>query len=103
MVILYLTRVLAVKSAKKTAYIAAKTVRIGLNSDMLNGTMVTREFILKEVKYIKGIQDVYVIRGEAVDKQFGPGFKNENPRDAIDYKVLKTGKPIYVFDENLKN
>jgi len=101
--ILYLTRSLAVKSAKQTAFIAANTVRIGLNSDMLNGTMATREFILKEVKYIKGIQDVYVIRGEAVDKQFGPGFKNENPRDAIDYEVLKTGKPVYVFDENLKN
>jgi methyl-accepting chemotaxis protein len=101
--ILYLTRALAVKSAKQTAFIAANTVRIGLNSDMLNGTMATREFILKEVKYIKGIQDVYVIRGEAVDKQFGPGFKNENPRDAIDYEVLKTGKPVYVFDENLKN
>mgnify|MGYP001626173477 FL=1 len=101
--ILYLTRALAIKSAKQTAYIAANTVRIGLNSDMLNGTMATREFILKEVRYIKGIKDVYVIRGEAVDKQFGPGFKNENPRDAIDYKVLETGKPIYVFNENLKN
>ncbi|GAB6077575.1 methyl-accepting chemotaxis protein [Hydrogenobaculum acidophilum] len=101
--ILYNTRVLAIKSAKQTAYIAANTVRIGLNSDMVNGTMATREFILKEVKYIKGIKDVYVIRGEAVDKQFGPGFKNENPRDTIDYKVLETGKPIYVFNENLKN
>ncbi|MFP3159664.1 MAG: methyl-accepting chemotaxis protein [Hydrogenobaculum sp.] len=101
--ILYLTRALSIKAAKQTANIAANTVRIGLNSEMLNGTMANREFILKEVKYIKGIKDVYVIRGEAVNKQFGPGFKNENPRDNIDEKVLKTGKPIYVFDENLKN
>jgi len=35
---------------------------------MLNRTMANREFILKETKYIKGIKDVYVIRGEAVDK-----------------------------------
>jgi len=101
--ILYLTRALSIKAAKQTANIAANTVRIGLNSEMLNGTMANREFILKEVKYIKGIKDVYVIRGEAVNKQFGPGFKNENPRDNIDEKVLKTGKPMYVFDENLKN
>jgi methyl-accepting chemotaxis protein len=101
--ILYLTRALSIKAAKQTANIAANTVRIGLNSEMLNGTMANREFILKEVKYIKGIKDVYVIRGEAVDKQFGPGFKNENPRDNIDEKVLKTGKPMYVFDENLKD
>ena len=101
--ILYLTRALSIKAAKQTANIAANTVRIGLNSEMLNGTMANREFILKEVKYIKGIKDVYVIRGEAVNKQFGPGFKNENPRDNIDEKVLKTGKPIYVFDENLKD
>ena len=101
--IIYNTRTLAIKSAKETASIAANTVRIALNSDMINGTMASREFILKEVKYIKGIKDVYVIRGEAVDKQFGPGFKNEKPRDAIDYKVLNTGKPIYTFDENLKN
>ncbi|MGC8676842.1 MAG: hypothetical protein ACP5UF_01260 [Hydrogenobaculum sp.] len=103
MVILYLTKVLIIKRAKKTAYIVANTIRIGLNSDMLNGIMVTRDFTLKEVEYVKGIQDVYIIRGEAIDKQFRPAFKNENPRDAIDYKVLKTGKPIYVFDENLKN
>jgi len=101
--ILYLTRALSIKAAKQTANIAANTVRIGLNSEMLNGTMANREFILKEVKYIKGIKDVYVIRGEAVNKQFGPGFKNEKPRDNIDEKVLKTGKPMYVFDENLKN
>jgi len=101
--ILYLTRALSIKAAKQTANIAANTVRIGLNSEMLSGTMANREFILKEVKYIKGIKDVYVIRGEAVNKQFGPGFKNENPRDNIDEKVLKTGKPMYVFDENLKN
>jgi len=101
--LLYNTRALSIKAAKQTANIAANTVRIGLNSEMLNGTMANREFILKEVKYIKGIKDVYVIRGEAVNKQFGPGFKNENPRDNIDEKVLKTGKPMYVFDENLKN
>ena len=100
---LYSTRVLSIKAAKQTANIAANTVRIGLNSEMLNGTMANREFILKETKYIKGIKDVYVIRGEAVDKQFGPGFKNENPRDRIDDEVLKAGKPMYVFDENLKN
>lgn len=101
LVVLYNTRVLAVKSAKQTAQIAANTVRIGLNSEMLNGTMANREFILKEVRYIKGIKDVYVIRGPAVDKQFGPGFKNEVPRDKIDYEVLNSGKPKYVLSENL--
>ncbi len=100
--IAYNTKLLALKSADQTANIAANTVRIGLNSEMINGTMANREFILKEVKYIKGIKDVYVIRGSAVDKQFGPGFKNENPRDKIDLDVLKTGKPKYVFSENLK-
>lgn len=103
MAILYNTKLIALKSAKQTASIAANTVRIGLNSEMLNGTMANREFILKEVKYIKGIKDVYIIRGPAVNKQFGPGFKNEVPRDKIDLEVLKTGKPKYVFKEGLNH
>lgn len=85
-----------------TANIAAQTVRIGLNAEMLNGTISQREFLLKEIKYIKNIKDVYVIRGKAVDNQFGPGFPNEKPRDKIDLEVLKEGKPTYVFKEGLR-
>ena len=88
------------KSTLQKANAAATYVRDGLTAHMVNGIMDKREFFLNNIKNHKDIKDFWIIRSDAVIKQFGPGFKNEGARDEIDKEVLKTGKVKYTVTEN---
>ena len=90
--------------AIKRAYLAADIVKETLTSHMINGTMDKRETFLTSISQIKEIKDLWIIRGDNVSKQFGKSEnRNEKPKDAIDEKVLKTGKVITLPSESLKS
>lgn len=90
--------------AIKRAYLAADIVKETLTSHMINGTMDKRETFLTSISQIKEIKDLWIIRGDTVSQQFGKSAnRNEKPRDAIDEKVLKTGKVITLPSESLKS
>jgi len=86
-------------SAKTKAYLVAQSVKNGLTAHMVNGMMKNRDFFINETKELKNIDNIWIVRSDAVNKQFGSG--NEVVKDAIDKKVLKTGNPIEVINENL--
>ena len=87
------------KSALDKANSTAIYVRDGLTAHMVNGIMDKREFFLNNIKNHKDIKDFWIIRSPKVVAQFGPGFKNEGARDAIDKEVIKTGKMRYTITE----
>ncbi len=91
----------SVKASERTSKVVAELVRIGLNAHMMTGTMDRRDFFLKAIKDLEGVKEMYVIRGEAVSKQFGKGREQERPRDRFDLEVLKTGKPYEEMKETL--
>ncbi len=81
-----------IENAEKRALLTAEVVKSGLTAHMVNGMMDKRAYFLNEIENIENISSIWIARSPTVIKQFGQGFNNELPRDAIDRKVLKTGE-----------
>ncbi len=88
-------RYFALSTAEDQARTAAEIVRVHLTESMVNGTISKRKTFLERLAGVKGLLDVWVVRGPAVVKQFGPGFESEQRRDAIDEEVIATVKPYF--------
>ncbi len=83
-----------IKSAEKRAMLTAEVVKSGLTAHMVNDIMDKRSYFLKQIEEIENISALWIVRSPAVIKQFGEGFNNETARDAIDKKVLSSGKVL---------
>jgi len=86
-------------SAKTKAQLVAQSVKNGLTAHMVNGIMSNRDFYIDQTKNLQHIDDIWIIRSEAVKKQYGDG--SELIHDDIDKKVLKTGIAIEQVDEEI--
>ena len=81
-----------IHNADRSGRIIAELVRDGLTAHMMTGTMDMRHYFLNQIENIKEIEDLWIVRGEAVIKQFGRGENDEAVRDELDIQALKTGK-----------
>jgi len=86
-------------SAKTKAELVAQSVKNGLTAHMVNGIMANRDFYINQTKNLQHIDDLWIIRSDAVKKQYGDD--KEPMRDKIDEKVLKTGVSIAKVDEQM--
>ncbi len=93
----------AIQSAVKKAELAAEIIKDGLTTQMVDGVMSKRQYFLDTIMQNKNIKNLWIVRGKNVNKQFGPGFTDEAPRDSIDRHVLATGKMVEKFTENADN
>ncbi|KGK14946.1 methyl-accepting chemotaxis protein [Vibrio navarrensis] len=59
-----------------------------LNMMMLTGTMAQKETLRQKALAQEGIEQVKVLRSDAVSKLYGPGNANEKPTDEIDARAL---------------
>lgn len=59
-----------------------------LNMMMLTGTMAQKETLRQKALAQEGIEQVKVLRSDAVSKLYGPGSDNEKPTDEIDARAL---------------
>ncbi len=95
---------ISVKITTNNAVVTAKTMLSSLNAMMLNGTIAKksdRRQLFRIFKKIHGVKDFKVVRGEAVNKEFGPGLKQEIPTTRFDRKILSSDKAIHkIFEEN---
>lgn len=88
-----------IDAAKDKAQIIAELVKTGLTSHMINGTMDHRDVFLDGISTMKDVESLWVVRGEMVNKQYGPPRPDELPRDDIDKLVLENGKIYETLDE----
>ncbi|SDX73213.1 methyl-accepting chemotaxis protein [Allochromatium warmingii] len=72
----------------------------GLTTMMITGTINQRAAFLDQIVELKNVDDLRVLRGENVIKQFGPGTGTEQPRDEIERRVLATGEPYQELSED---
>ena len=91
-----------ISNAVEKSKMAANIVRDGLTAHMVNGMMPHRAYFLEQISSNKKIKSLWVVRGKNVINQYGPGFRDEAMRDAIDKKVLQTGKIEKKLTENLE-
>ena len=68
-----------------------------LNMMMLTGTMAQKETLRQKALAQEGIEDVRVLRAEAVSKLYGPGNDNQTPVDEIDKRALSGATLIEPF------
>ncbi|NPA13541.1 MAG: GGDEF domain-containing protein, partial [Aquificae bacterium] len=92
-----------IHNAEKMSRVIAELVRDGLTAHMMTGTMNMRHYFLNQVHNIKEVEDLWIIRGEPVIRQFGKGGNYEQPRDELDRKALETGKIQKKLIEDLKS
>ena len=91
----------SIKSATEKAEATAAIVKDGLTAHMVNGIMDKRDYFLNQIYTNNAdIKALWIIRSDKVKKQFGDGFKNETIRDALDKRVLQTGKTVQTIKEN---
>jgi len=70
-----------------------------LNTMMLTGTMDQRSVLRDKILRRPGIKEARVVRGEPVKQQFGRGFDEEQPQDALDKRALE-GENILLVEES---
>jgi serine phosphatase RsbU (regulator of sigma subunit)/anti-sigma regulatory factor (Ser/Thr protein kinase) len=67
----------------------------GLNSMMLNGNIGqpdARKVYFKKMAGLDGVQDFHLVRGRAVQDQFGIGLPEEQARDELDLSALASNQ-----------
>ncbi len=96
---LYAFRTFSIASSSEHIRTAAEIVRVGLTESMINGVIDNRASFLHRLMEVQGLQSARVVRSPAVVKQFGAGFSEESPQDAIEHQVLQEGKPQYRIEE----
>jgi len=83
----------SIKGAVEKATMTATHVKDGLTAHMVNGIMDKRQYFLNQISNnYDEVHALRIVRSDNVIKQYGNGFGNETLRDAIDTKVLRTGK-----------
>jgi len=70
-----------------------------LNMLMLAGVMDQREVLRQKLLQMPYVDDVRVLRGDAVIQQFGTGLDNEHVRDSLDEKAL-AGHEVLQIDKD---
>lgn len=92
-------------AAESRARVSADGVINGMNMLMINGIIrdpESRALFIKKMSASEGVKELRVIRSEQVQKQFGPGLPQEQPRDEMDRRVIASAKEEFlrVDDKN---
>ncbi|MCS6983927.1 MAG: methyl-accepting chemotaxis protein [Leptospiraceae bacterium] len=73
----------------------------GLTSMMVTGTVKYRNLFLDQIRQSRGIEELRVLRGEAVTKQYGEGFAEEMQMSAEENEVMDKKKEVVrIFKKN---
>ncbi|MDD5249814.1 MAG: methyl-accepting chemotaxis protein [Rhodocyclaceae bacterium] len=89
----------AVMQAQDFANSVHQMTLSALTGMMLTGTIAQRAVFLDQVKSSDNIQELAIIRGAAVNGQFGPGSSTERAADAVEAGVFASGKPFFAVNE----
>ncbi|MBN2782468.1 MAG: GGDEF domain-containing protein, partial [Campylobacterales bacterium] len=90
---------LAIDKAKSIA----ESVRDGLTSHMVNGTMDKRELFLENMSKHQDVKNLHLFRTQKVIEQFGDGSDMEHVYSQLEDKVLKSGVSSYILNESINS
>jgi methyl-accepting chemotaxis protein len=100
-------RGIVTEQARDFARTVNEMTMAGLTGMMITGTVAQRDVFLDQIKELSLVNDLKVIRGEAVSKLYGPGVGNDT-LDAIEREAMASGQ-LYMkvekdaqYGENLR-
>jgi methyl-accepting chemotaxis protein len=81
----------AIEQAQDFAAVLHEMTMAGLTTLMITGTMHKREEFLSQIIELQNINDLRILRGDFVARQYGPGVATEQPQNMIEKTVLEQG------------
>ena len=93
----------AIGQAREFSQSMHEATMAGLTGMMLTGTVGQREVFLDQIKQLSIIRDLRVLRGDNVNKIYGPGnAKDAIATDDIERQVLKSGQEFVEVQSDAK-
>lgn len=77
---------------------AADTYFDSINTMMLTGTMAQREVLRSKILERPGVVEARIIRNDAINSMYGPGYDYQVALDELDERALK-GDPVVQIDD----
>ena len=62
---------------------------------MITGNIEDRAVYLEQIQKTENITELHLVRGEGIDKQFGPGKAADHKPDSVEQSVLASGKSYF--------
>ncbi len=90
----------AIHQAKDFAQSIHEMTMAGLTGMMITGTVGQREVFLDQIKQLSIIDDLEVMRGEAVVKLYGPDTKSKRSPDSLESQVMASGTPYVAVESS---
>ncbi|HEC15832.1 MAG TPA: HD domain-containing protein [Sedimenticola sp.] len=97
-VIAFNFRALSHNIVKNEATAVSEIIKAGLTAHMKAGIMDKRDYFLNEIKTAHDINRIAIIRGPAVNRQFGSG-RLEKEMGPLAEKVFRTRTPEFIIDD----
>jgi len=94
------SRDIAVSQAKDLASSMNEMTLAGLTGMMMTGTVGQRDVFLDQIKELSAVRELRVIRGDPVNKQFGPGNAGDKSHaaDEAEQSALSSGQPYVAIE-----
>ena len=84
-----------IDQARAFAESVNQLVLAGLTGFMIAGVPDRRGVFLDQIEQANDVRGLRVLRGEAVDRQYGPSALSTKPGDAAELEVIRTGKALH--------
>ena len=96
------SRDIAVSQAKDLASSMNEMTLAGLTGMMMTGTVGQRDVFLDQIKELSAVRELRVVRGDAVNKQFGPGNAGDKAHaaDEAEKSALASGQPYVAIESS---
>jgi methyl-accepting chemotaxis protein len=96
-------RGIAIDQATDFANTVNEMTMAGLTGMMITGTIAQRDVFLDQIKELSSVRDLKVLRGDAVNRIFGPGTAAEAAPDAVEQGVLRSGQPHISIEHDARH
>ncbi|MGD9655768.1 MAG: hypothetical protein AB7U44_11280, partial [Sulfuricurvum sp.] len=87
-------RYMGLQSAESRALLATQIIQESLTSHMITGSAEYQNELLKQLESLDNVKRAWVVRSDALNRQYGKGVYLQESRDDIDRAVLREGKTI---------
>jgi methyl-accepting chemotaxis protein len=90
---------MGLKQARDFASSVNQMTVAAMTGMMITGTMDNRAVYLDQIQKTANITSLHLVRGEPINKQFGPGKADDIKPDAVEQAVLASGRPYYAVQQ----